>query len=140
MTVGIVEWARRARAACAWELAAADALGRHVVTTRELALRLELVGRARRHAWRAAQWEAVVPVLHDVVVDARADLDPTVGGALTALRDADDAGLALAADDALVRSAVTTWQRWSAGGGPVADAPYRRAAEVSIRDAGVQVA
>ncbi len=134
MTIGIVEWARRARGASEWELAAADALGRHVGSTSDITVRLELVGRARRHGWRASQWEAVVPVLHDV--DASAGGDASVTVALERLAAASDGTQALAADDAIVAAAVAVLRRWTAGAGPVADAPYLRVVERCLHDVG----
>jgi hypothetical protein len=136
VTVGIVQWARRSRGACEWELAAADALGRQVASTSDITVRLALVGRARRHGWRASQWEAVVPVLHDV--DAAADSDDAVAAALARLAAAPDGDAALAADGELAVAAVTAWRRWAADAGPVADAPYRRAAERCLADVAAQ--
>ena len=134
--VGIVEWARRAHGACATELAAADALGRHVAGTDDVGEQLALVTRARRHAWRAEQWESVVPVLHDVVVDpADGTVEPEVASALARLEDAHDAAGAHSADDALTSSAGAAWRRWSDDAGPVADVPYLRAAERALHDA-----
>jgi hypothetical protein len=133
MTVGIVEWARRARGACAWELAAADALGHRVATTVDIRVRLELLGRARRHGWRASQWEAVMPVLHDVA--AVAERDVVIAAALDGLAVASGGSAALAADDELVAAAVATWRRWVEDAGVVADAPYVRAARRCLDDA-----
>ena len=138
MTVGIVEWARRARGAWSWELTAADALGRHVASSDDIRARLELVARARRHAWRAEQWESVVPVLHDVAVDATEDVDSGVTRALAVLAKAHDADDAVVADAALMAAAAAAWRSWCVDAAPVADLPYLRAAERCLDDAAAQ--
>jgi hypothetical protein len=137
--VGIVEWGRRARVACATELAAGDALGQLVSTTTDLRERLALVARARRHAWRAEEWDSVVPVLHDVEIGADDVIaDVQVADALERLRRAPSAAEALAADRALADATVALWARWADDARPVADIPYLRVVERTTHDVAAQ--
>lgn len=133
--VGIAEWARRARASRAIEMATADALGRAVATTDDLAVRLALVGRARAHAWRATQWELVIPLLHDVSVanDAVVD-DAAVVDAFTRVRDADVAEL-INHEPMLTHALVGAWQQWLSEASTVADAPYMHVIRRVVADA-----
>jgi hypothetical protein len=137
--IGIVEWATRVRGAVATELAAADALGRLVATTSDVAARLTLVARARRHAWRADEWESVVPVLHDVEFDPDDEIaDVHVADALERLRRAPDATHALAADRELGDASVELWARWADDARSVADVPYLRVVERTSHDVASQ--
>jgi hypothetical protein len=137
--VGIVEWGRRVRSAASTELVAADALGRLVGTTTDVGARLELVARARRHAWRADQWESVVPVLHDVEVDPDDEItDVHVADALERLRRAPAAAEALSADRELGAASVALWAHWAGDARPVADVPYLRVVERTSHDVASQ--
>jgi hypothetical protein len=123
--VGIVEWARRARGAHDVELEVADALAGVVVRSAEIGARLSLVRRARRHAWCAEQWAAVVPVLHDAAPDGVAVLDdPVIRGAIAQLRDAPEAHRALEAEARVTDGLVSVWERWAEEAAAIADAPY----------------
>ncbi len=136
--VGIIEWAHRARGALAVEMAAADVLGRTVATTDDVEVRLTLVGRARRHAWRGDQWRAVVPVLHDVDLDgvgATDVLDVSVRAALDELRGAPDASAVVQADASVTAALAASYQRWLDEATAIADAPYALVATRTRREA-----
>jgi len=121
--IGIVEWARRARSAELTSRAIADALGHAAIAADDPTARVALLDRARRHGWCAEQWASVVPVLHDVDLDAVATID------VPALRAAsEDSGLASDADVAAV------WEGWANEAGSVADAPFAFVIERALRE------
>ena len=56
------------------EMWLAETLAARVAEAPDAAAKIDLVRRARLHAWHADLWKSVAPVLHDLSVDAAADL------------------------------------------------------------------
>lgn len=63
--VGIVDWYERATSAVATESALAEELAGLLRRVERGGAKAIVAGHTRRHAWRAEQWAAVVPQLHD---------------------------------------------------------------------------
>jgi hypothetical protein len=81
---GIVEWARRVRAARTTELRLANVLADLIATAPTAAEKIALARAARRNGWYAELWDGVVPVLHDrdrelVAVRPWVDLEDGLG-------------------------------------------------------------
>jgi hypothetical protein len=116
--VGIVEWARRTELARVTEMWLADTLGTRVAEAADAAAKVDLVRRARLHAWHAELWKSVAPVLHNSSVDAvtapglRAGTNPA-----SVLERLDD-----------------DYGAWRAEASPVAEAPIIRVLRLVVRD------
>jgi hypothetical protein len=128
--VGIVEWSRRIRGARSMEMRLAATLGAWVQRAPEPAAKLLLARHARHFAWHADLWDALVPVLHDVVVpDAVAD--PQLTQSLAAHNAAGHPGAIY--DDALPHL-VGAYRVWSEEATPVAERPIMRVLDLVLRD------
>jgi hypothetical protein len=128
--VGIVEWARRARAARQAELLLAAAFGRAIPTAPDGTAKAMLAGAARRHGWHAELWDGVVPELHDVGdelgPDARLEPAASVG-------PGDDPQAAAVGASAQL---ADRYRAWLGEATPVADAPVLQVLELVLRDHG----
>jgi len=120
--VGIAEWSRRARGACATELRLADALGALLARTDGASAKIAVSREARRHGWYAQLWAHVVPVLHDHDRELER-VDRVDGVPLIRAHDvtrSDDPQVVVAgAADAL----AAQYRAWLSETTPIADAP-----------------
>src|SRR5262249_33966389 len=121
-TIGLVEWARRARGSAGVHRAVADALGR-CVHDAPIGARYALLDRARRHGWCADEWATVVPVLHDVVAVV-GPLDAAVDQALAGVGRDPDGTRTLEAETEVAVQLGKLYAVWHGGASPVADGPY----------------
>ncbi len=128
--VGIVEWSRRIRGARSMEMRLAATLGTWVQRVPDPGAKLLLARHARHFAWHADLWDALVPVIHDVVV-ADAIADPQLTQALAALNGAGAPG---AIYDEALPHLVGAYRAWSAEATPVAERPIMRVLDLVLRD------
>ncbi len=116
--VGIVEWARRIESARATEMGLAEALAARVAEAPDAGTMIDLVRRARRHAWHADLWKSIAPVLHNLSVDAAAP-----------------SGIQIDADpESVLERLDEVYGAWQAEASLVAEAPIMRVLEVVGRD------
>jgi hypothetical protein len=133
--IGIAEWAGRARRARTLEMRLADTVGGWVGAVTDPAAKAVLARHATHHAFHAELWDAVVPVLHDVVVSDDPADDTGLAGVAEALADAGDpaAGLHRLFAEALP-ALVAVYREWAAGTSVVADRPVMRVLDLVLRD------
>lgn len=122
--VGIVEWGRRASGMVSVHRRVADSLGRFVGDEPDVTVQRALLDRARRHGWCAEEWSTVVPVLHDVDLDAVGP-DPSLDAVLATVAGASDGTAARTAESAVAERVCELLDAWTSEAQPVADEPYR---------------
>jgi hypothetical protein len=133
--VGIAVWAARARGARTLEMRLADTIGGWVHEVADPQAQAVLARHATHHAFHAELWDAVVPVLHDVVVSDDPAADADLAAVVRALGDPADAasGLRAAFGDALP-GLLAVYREWAASTSVVADRPVMRVLDLVLRD------
>jgi len=133
--VGIAVWAARARRARELEMRLADTIGGWVGAVADPQAQAVLARHATHHAFHAELWDAVVPVLHDVVVSEDPASDADLAAVIVALGDGDDVavGLHTTFTDALP-ALVAVYKQWAVGTSVVADRPVMRVLDLVLRD------
>jgi len=113
----------------------ADTVGGWVGAVTDPAAKAVLARHATHHAFHAELWDAVVPVLHDVVVSDDPADDAGLAGVVVALAGGGDpaAGLHRMFADALP-ALVSVYREWAVGTGVVADRPVMRVLDLVLRD------
>jgi hypothetical protein len=127
-TVGIVEWAARIARARALEMQLADTFGSWVPTVADPAAKTVLARHARHHAFHAALWDGVAPVLHDVVAPADPAGDRAFAPVVRALGSVEE----MFADG--LPALVAAYKTWAAQTSVVADRPVMRVLDLVLRD------
>jgi hypothetical protein len=108
----------------------AATFGTWVPRVSDPAAKLLLARHARHFAWHADLWDALVPVLHDVVV-ADAVADPRLTQGLAALNGATTP---LAIYDDVLPHLVAAYRGWATEASPVAERPVMRVLDLVLRD------
>ncbi|MFN8027593.1 MAG: hypothetical protein U0W40_14910 [Acidimicrobiia bacterium] len=128
--IGIVEWSGRIRSGRSIEMRLSATLGTWVPRVEEPAAKILLARHARHFAWHADLWDALVPVLHDVVVPDGVS-DPLLMEAVAALNEATQP---LAVYDDVLPHLVAAYRDWASEASPVAERPIMRTLDLALRD------